>query len=84
MALKKRVIDDLGRDIELYIRVNSAEISNHGHPSYFLFRGYTSKEDFTNGGRYLWESTHSSLVDVSKNIWEQAYNLIKVDGDIDC
>ena len=30
MALQKRVIDDLGRNVELYVHLNSAEISNHG------------------------------------------------------
>ena len=84
MALKKRVIDDLGRDVELYVRLNSAEVSNHGVGGWFLFRGYASKEAFLGGGRYLWEQSVEAKVDVGANIWEQAYNTIRSDGDVDC
>lgn len=84
MALQKRVIDDLGRDVELYVRINSAEVSNHGAPGVFLFRGYASKDAFLGGGRYLWERSLDVPVDVESPIWEQAYDAIRSEGDIDC
>ena len=84
MALKKRVIDELGRDVELYVRLNSAEVSNHGVAGHFLFRGYASKEAFLGGDRYLWEQSLEAKVDVGANIWEQAYNAIRSDVDVDC
>lgn len=84
MALQKRVIDDLGRDVELYVRLNSAEISNHGVTSHFLFRGYASKEALIEGGRFLWEQSLEVSIDVSLPIWAQAYDAIRSDGDVDC
>ena len=84
MALQKRVIDDLGRDVELYVRLNSAEISNHGVRGHLLFRGYASKEAFTGGGRFLWEQSLEVSIDVSAPIWEQAYDAIRAEGEIDC
>lgn len=84
MALQKRVIDDLGRDVELYVRLNSAEVSNHGAMGHFLFRGYASKEALIGGGRFLWEQSLEVSVDVSKLIWKQAYDAIRSDGDADC
>lgn len=83
MAIKKKVTDILGREIELYIRLNSAEISNHGVTSNFLFRGYESEEAFRSGGRYLWESEMSSVIDVSQEIWDQAYLLVKDETTVD-
>ena len=84
MALQKRVIDDLGRDVELYVRLNSAEVSNHGVMGHFLFRGYASKDAFIGGGRYLWEYSLEVSVNVSEPIWKQAYDAIRSDGDVDC
>lgn len=84
MALQKRVIDDLGRDVELYVRINSAEVSNHGVMGHFLFRGYASKDAFTGGGRYLWEQSLECPVDVGAPMWCQAYDAIRAAGDIDC
>lgn len=84
MALQKRVIDDLGRDVELYVRINSADVSNHGVPSGFLFRGYESKDAFLGGGRYLWERLIDTSIDVSSPIWPQAYDAIRSEGDVDC
>lgn len=84
MALQKRVIDDLGRDVELYVRLNSVEISNHGVGGHLLFRGYASKEAFTGGGRFLWEQSLEVSIDVSLPIWAQAYAAIRSDGDVDC
>ncbi|MGL5487862.1 MAG: hypothetical protein ACRDC6_16475 [Shewanella sp.] len=84
MALKKRVVDDLGRDVELYVRLNSAEISNHGVMGNFLFRGYTSKEAFIEGGRFLWEQSLEASVDVSRPIWSQAYEAVRSPGDVNC
>lgn len=84
MALLKRVIDDLGRDVELYIRLNSAEVSNHGVVGHFLFRGYASKEAFLSGGRYMWENCIETHIDVSASVWGQAYAAIRADGDVDC
>lgn len=84
MALLKRVIDDLGRDVELYVRLNSASVSNHGVAGNFLFRGYASRDAFLGGGRYLWEMTLDAKTDVGSNIWSQAYDAIRSDGDVDC
>lgn len=84
MALQKRVIDDLGRDVELYVRINSAEVSNHGVMGYFLFRGYASKDAFIGGGKFLWEQSLEVSIDVSAPIWSQAYDAIRSDGDVDC
>lgn len=84
MALQKRVIDYLGRDVELYVRINSAEVSNHGVPGSFLFRGYESKDSFLSGGRYLWEESVDVEVDISSAIWPQAYDAIRSEGDLDC
>ena len=84
MALLKRVIDDIGRNIELYIRLNSAEVSNHGVAGHFLFRGYASKEAFLGGWRYLWEMSLDAKTNVGENIWAQAYYAIRSDGDVDC
>lgn len=83
MAIKKKVTDILGRESELYIRLNSAEISNHGVSSHFLFRGYESEDAFREGGRYLWESETSGIIDVSQDIWGQAYALIKDENTTD-
>lgn len=84
MALQKRVIDDLERDVELYVRLNSAEVSNHGVKGHFLFRGYASKDAFTGGEKFLWEQSLEVSVDVSQPIWKQAYDAIRSDGDVDC
>ena len=84
MALIKRVVDDLGRDVELYVRLNSAEVSNHGVGGHFLFRGYASKEAFIEGGRFLWEQSLEVSIDVSTPIWKQAYDAIRSEGDVDC
>ena len=84
MALQKRVIDDLGRDIELYVRLNSAEVSNHGIAGHFLFRGYASKDAFIGGGRFLWEESLEVPIDASLPIWPQAYDAIRSEGDLDC
>jgi len=83
MAIRKTVTDILGRNVELYIRLNSAEVSNHGVNSNFLFRGYESEEAFRNGGRYLWEEAVSVVMDVSQDIWSQAYMLIKDEKTVD-
>ena len=83
MAIKKVVTDIVGRELELYIRLNSVEVSNHGVSSNFLFRGFESKEHFMNGDRFLWEYETTAEIDVSVNIWEQAYALIKDDKSVD-
>lgn len=83
MAIKKTVTDILNREITLYIRLNSAEISNHGVASNFLFRGFESEQSFRDGSRFLWEMEVSAVIDVSKDIWEQAYLLVKDETSID-
>lgn len=83
MAIISKVTDILGREVELYIRVNSAEVSNHGVPSQFLFRGYENEEAFHAGGNFLLEQAVEGVIDVSGNVWAQAYALIKDTGSID-
>lgn len=83
MAIKKIVTDVFGREAELYIRLNSSSISNHGVDSHFLFRGYESKIHFRDGCHFLWEAEYSCNVDVSGDIWGQAYTLIKDESTVD-
>lgn len=83
MAIKKIVNDIVGRELDLYIRLNSVEASNHGVASSFLFRGFESRDHFVNGDGFLWEYEVTAVIDVSGNIWEQAYALIKDDKSVD-
>ncbi|GJB59025.1 hypothetical protein KAM449_20830 [Aeromonas caviae] len=83
MAIKKVVTDFFGREAELYIRLNSSNVSNHGVDSHFLFRGYESEGHFRDGFPFLWEVECSCKIDVSGHIWGQAYSLIKDESTVD-
>ena len=77
MAVKAKVQTLFGEEREVYIRLNSVEASNHGWASHALFRGFLSKEAFQSGSHYVWEKEIEFFPDVSKPVWEQAYEALK-------
>lgn len=77
MAVLANLITAFGESRELYVRVNSLSTSNHGVSSNALFRGYISAEAFQAGGAFMWELELDFVVDVSGQIWEQAYDALK-------
>ena len=64
MAILQTVETMFGEEKELYIRVNSVEVSNHGVKASALLRGFASNEE-----------TIEFDADVSGNLWEQAYSV---------
>lgn len=76
MAIKAIVPTQFGEDREVYIRLNNVEASNHGATSLALFRGFLSKDAFKAGAHYVWEKWIEFTPDVSKPIWEQAYQAL--------
>jgi hypothetical protein len=77
-----------GENRELYVRINSAETSNHGVSSHVLFRGFLSKDAFEAGSNFMWEREIEMHIDVSCPLWVQAYDKLKLlpefVGAIDC
>lgn len=77
MAVSASLPTTYGETREVYVRINSASISNHGTMSAFLFRGYVSKEAFRSGSSFIWELEAELLANVSENPWGQAYAHLK-------
>ena len=77
MAVTASLTTSYGETRDLYVRVNSLSTSNHGVSSSALFRGYMGQEQFQAGGGYVWEFEMDFMVDVSGQIWEQAYEALK-------
>lgn len=77
MAIKATVETSFGETRELYIRLNSSEVNNHGAECYALFRGFLSQQAFQDGKNYVWERGVVFQPDVSQPIWEQAYQVLK-------
>lgn len=75
MAILQTVETMFGEEKELYIRVNSVEVSNHGVKASALLRGFASKEAFEDKKHYMYEETIEFDADVSGNLWEQAYSV---------
>ena len=73
MAIKAVVKTIYGKDVELYLRINNIDVSNHGVESIALIRGYISKEAFDSGNHYAYQESINFDADVSSNLWEQAY-----------
>lgn len=82
MAIKATVETIYGATQEIYIRLNSVEASNHGVDSIALFRGFTNEEAFKSGKHFVWEKTISFKADVSRPLWVQAYENLKLDSDL--
>lgn len=77
MGVTANLTTSYGETRGLYVRVNSLSTSNHGVSSNVLFRGYISQEHFQAGGGYVWEMEMDFMVDVSGQIWSQAYESLK-------
>lgn len=77
MSIQAIVKTVYGEERDLYIRLISAELNNHGEKSTALFRGFTSKEAFENKSHYVYEHGVEFIADVSEPLWEQAYNELK-------
>tara|TARA_R110002049_G_C9119109_1_gene558240 strand:+ start:1498 stop:1749 length:252 start_codon:yes stop_codon:yes gene_type:complete len=73
MAIIAKVNTPAMGEMELYIRINNSEISNHNVPSVALLRGFASGEAFNSGKSYLWEEEVSFIADVSLPLWPQIY-----------
>ncbi len=76
MAIIATVKTMYGEDRELYIRINHAEINNHNVNSEFTFRGYLVEVDYSEA-KYIYEHIINMIVDVTGNIWQQAYEKLK-------
>lgn len=86
MAIKAVVTTSYGEERELYLRLNSIVISNHGVKSTGLVRGYISEEAYRTGMQYIYEIEVDIDIAVNSNAWEQVYaelNKIYIDA-IDC
>lgn len=81
MAIVAEVETIHGEKRRLYIRLNNIEASNHGVDSFALFRGFLSEAAFKEGKHFLWEGTIQFQADVSKPLWEQAYEALGVQGE---
>jgi len=82
MAIIMEVATPAGERRELYIRLNNAEVSNHGVPSTALFRGFLSEEAFRAGRAFVWEEEVQFAADVTAPLWGQAYAALKAElGD---
>ncbi|CAG8864063.1 hypothetical protein [Pseudomonas fluorescens] len=88
MALTASLTTSYGETRDLYVRVNNLSTSNHGVSSSALYRGYIVEEQFRAGGGYVWERELEFMVDVSGDIWTQAYQALKEQpefaGSTDC
>lgn len=79
MAIKATVETLYGAAQEVYIRLNNIEVNNHGVYSVALFRGFANKEAFAAGKHFVWEQSVEFKADVSRPLWEQAYEHLKRD-----
>lgn len=86
MAILTKVLTEFGEEKELYLRINSAELSNHGVESTALVRGYLSEQAFKDDLRCMYEDIVTCNVDVSRNVWEQFYSELKnkYSSAVDC
>ncbi|WP_265556576.1 hypothetical protein [Serratia grimesii] len=87
MAIEVTVTNDFGEVGRLYVRLNNAGVSNHGVASTALFRGFTTREAYTEGYRYQYEREIEFNADVTQSVWPQAYAaykaLLQVEGPSD-
>lgn len=77
MAIKANAETMFGENRDLYIRLNNAEVCNHGVPSVALFRGFASEEAYRGGKPFMWERTVEFTADVNESVWSQAYSALK-------
>lgn len=63
----------------LYIRINHAQVSNHGQPASALARGFVSRAAFEAGKSFVWEQGLTFDADVSQPLWAQAYAALRAD-----
>lgn len=78
MAIRAEVETPFGESRELYIRLNNIEASNHGVLATAKFRGFLSEQAYISGSHYLWEKSVEFNADVTKPLWEQAYQELKL------
>lgn len=86
MAITTTVTTEFGEEKELYLRINNAEISNHGVKSTALVRGYISKDAFLAGAKFMWEESVVCDIDIGELVWSQFYNALKLNHRevVDC
>jgi hypothetical protein len=86
MAILATVKTIHGEERSLYLRVNNTEVGNHGAMSHALVRGFLSEEAFNTGKHYIHEETVEFLADVSRPLWEQVYDQLKLSYSdaVDC
>ena len=77
MALLANLETLYGETRQLYVRINNAEVSNHGQPAYILVRGFLSKEAFEAGKHYVWEQQCEFQATVADPLWTQGYAHLK-------
>jgi len=77
MGLKATMPTTFGETRELYFRVISAEVSNHGVCSTALVRGFLSQEAYALGKAYVFEHEVSFMADVTLPLWPQVYAALK-------
>lgn len=78
MAIIANVELNTGENKNLYLRVNSVQVSNHGVKSIALIRGFLSESAFLNGKAFMYESEIEIDLDVSLPMWEQIYEEMKL------
>jgi hypothetical protein len=84
MAIKANLETNFGETRELYVRVNSVELNNHGVPSLALVRGFLSEDGYRAGKPMVYERQVEFAVDLSQPVWCQAYAAVKsLDGFVD-
>lgn len=86
MAILTSLETNTGETKELYLRVNNAEVSNHGNKAIALVRGFISKQAFENGKHFAHEEVIEFDADVALPVWEQAYVAMKdkYPDSVDC
>lgn len=78
MGLKATGETAYGEERELYWRLNNFEqLANHGVPAAARFRAFLSKDAFEAGKNFVTEKVIEFQADVSKPMWEQAYEALR-------
>lgn len=78
MGLRARVLTIFNEERDVYIRINSIFLNNHGAPSTATFRGYLTDNPVAENAPMVWELTVSIMdLDVTQNVWAQAYDALK-------
>ena len=77
MAVLINLTTKYGETREMYVRINNVEASNHGVETHVLFRSYISRDAFKAGANYVDDHPLSFMADVTKPLWEQAFDKLK-------